>query len=64
MTDNEADCGKCRFQRNDGESRCHRYPPQAQTHSFHRDHTVESWPKVSLSWWCGEFQPKPNGARP
>ena len=45
-------CESCRFFRR-GPDSCHRYPP---SHG--------SWPQTFESDWCGEWKPKPAGARP
>lgn len=64
----EQTCSKCRFlidTYEDGNPRCHRYPPQAQDETttgepplyqrfeFH----VWRFPEVDKENWCGEWQP-------
>ena len=68
MLNPQQTCGNCRFLDDtykDGNSRCHRYSPQAQdeTHFYEEPLTgsfeVHAWrfPEMDKGDWCGEWRP-------
>ncbi len=58
-------CVTCRFALDEhGEYlKCRRYAPSPSEPKPRAGGTFTRWPMVTLSDWCGEWQPKPRPAR-
>lgn len=60
----EPKCETCRFwlREDECDGWCRRYPPLALTEDATLRGAADAWsfPTVSTSDWCGEYQPKPN----